>query len=86
MNKKKDIIALALSVSFVMGGASLSHADEINNDTTSYINENYSTKDEEKALTEVDSKESENYTDQENSSDIKENQNLEIAEENVEEA
>lgn len=86
MNKKKDIIALALSVSFVMGGASLSYADEINNDTTSYINENYSTKDEEKALTEVDGKESENYIDQENSSDIKENQNLEIAEENVEEA
>ena len=40
MNKKKDIIALALSVSFVIGGASLSHADEINPDTTSYISEN----------------------------------------------
>lgn len=39
MNKKKDIIALALSVSFVMGGASLSHADKINSETPRYTSE-----------------------------------------------
>ena len=31
MSKKKNIIALALSTSFIIGGASLSHADEIDN-------------------------------------------------------
>ena len=46
MNKKKDIIALALSVSFVMGGASIAQADEINPDNPSYISENQQREDE----------------------------------------
>ena len=81
MNKKKNIIALALSVSFVMGAGSISHADEINSDATSYANENYSTENKNKSLNNIEDKESENVTEVKNNSDTKENQNIEISEE-----
>lgn len=82
MNKKKNIIALALSVSFVMGAGSISHADEINSDTTSYTNENYSTENENKSSTKIEDKENKNVTEVKNNSDTKENQNIEISKEN----
>lgn len=82
MNKKKDIIALALYVSFVMGGASIAQADEINPDNPSYISENQQREDEpsvqnlgndDKNITEV------------NNSDTKE-ENLLLSEEKTPEA
>lgn len=82
MNKKKNIIALALSVSFVMGAGSISHADEINSDTTSYTNENYSTENENKSSNKIEDKENKNVTEVKNNSDTKENQNIEISKEN----
>ena len=81
MNKKKNIIALALSVSFVMGAGSISHADEINSDATSYANENYSTENENKSSNKSEDKEIKNVTEVKNNSDTKENQNIEISEE-----
>ena len=79
MNKKKDIIALALSVSFVMGGASLSHADEINSDTTSYISENQQKETESSAQNLGN--DDKNITEVKNDSEVKENENLLISEE-----
>ncbi|EEB36112.1 G5 domain protein [Anaerococcus hydrogenalis DSM 7454] len=79
MNKKKDIIALALSVSFVIGGASLSHADEINPDTTSYISEKQPTENENKSSNQIEDKE--NVTEVVNNSNTDEIQNLELSEE-----
>ena len=81
MNKKKNIIALALSVSFVMGAGSISHADEINSDTTSYANEKYSTENENKSSNIIEDKERKNVTEVKNNSDTIENQNIEISEE-----
>lgn len=81
MNKKKDIIALALSVSFVMGGASLSHADDINSDTTSYISVKQSTEIENKSSNQIEDKEDENVTEVVNNSNTDEIQNLELSEE-----
>ena len=84
MNKKKDIIALALSVSFVMGGASLSHADEINSDTTSYISENQprETDPSVKNLGNDDK----NITEVKNDSEAKEDENLLLSEEKTPDA
>ena len=84
MNKKKDIIALALSVSFVMGGASLSHADEINTDTTSYISENQSR--ESKSSVQNGDGEDKNVAEVKNDSETKENENLILSEEKTPEA
>ena len=81
MNKKKDIIALALSVSFVMGGASLSHADEINPDTTSYISEKQPSENENKSINQIEDKENEDVTEVVNNSNTNEVQNLELSEE-----
>ena len=84
MNKKKDIIALALSVSFVMGGASLSHADEINTDTTSYISENQPR--ESKSSVQNGDGEDKNVAEVKNHSEAKENENLLISEEKTPDA
>ena len=89
MNKKKDIIALALSVSFVIGGASLSHADEINPDTTSSISEKQPSENENKSsnqIEEIEDKENENVTEVINNSNTDEIQNLELSEEKTPEA
>ena len=89
MNKKKDIIALALSVSFVIGGASLSHADEINPDTTSYISEKQPTENENKSsdqIEDIEDKENENVTEVVNNSNTDEIQNLELSEEKTPES
>ena len=79
MNKKKDIIALALSVSFVMGGASLSHADEINTDTTSYISENQP-RETDPSVQNLGN-DDKNITEVKNDSDKKEDENLLLSEE-----
>ncbi|WP_049691226.1 G5 domain-containing protein [Anaerococcus jeddahensis] len=84
MNKKKDIIALALSVSFVMGGASLSHADEINTDTTSYISENQPR--ESKSSVQNGDGEDKNVAEVKNDSETKENENLILSEEKTPDA
>ena len=86
MNKKKDIIALALSVSFVIGGASLSRADEINPDTTSYISEKQPTENENKSSNQIEDKENEDVTEVVNNSNTNEIQNLELSEEKTPEA
>ena len=86
MNKKKDIIALALSVSFLMGGASISHADEINPDTTSYISEKQPRENENKSSNQIEDKENENVTEVVNNSSTNEIQNLELSEEKTPEA
>ncbi|WP_236785194.1 G5 domain-containing protein [Anaerococcus ihuae] len=86
MNKKKDIIALALSVSFVIGGASLSHADEINPDTTSYISEKQPTENENKSSNQIEDKENEDVTEVVNNSNTDEIQNLELSEEKTPES
>lgn len=86
MNKKKDIIALALSVSFVMGGASISHADEINTDTTSYISEKQPSESENKSSNQIEDKENEDVTEVVNNSNTNEVQNLELSEEKTPEA
>nr|WP_083432108.1 adhesin domain containing protein [Anaerococcus mediterraneensis] len=39
MNKKQNLVALALSVSFVLGGAGLSHADESKDSTSPIVSE-----------------------------------------------
>ena len=83
MNKKKDIIALALSVSFVMGGASLSHADEINSDTTSYISEKQPSESE--PSVQKPGNDDKNITEVNDDSDIKE-ENLLLSEEKTPQA
>ncbi|WP_082664103.1 G5 domain-containing protein [Anaerococcus rubeinfantis] len=79
MNKKKDIIALALSVSFVIGGASLSHADEINPDTTSYISENQP-RETDPSVQNLGN-DDKNITEVKNDSEAKEDENLLLSEE-----
>lgn len=79
MSKKKDIIALALSVSFVMGGASLSHADEINTDTTRYISENQP-RETDPSVQNLGN-DDKNITEVKNDSEAKEDENLLLSEE-----
>ncbi|MDU5914088.1 MAG: adhesin domain containing protein [Anaerococcus vaginalis] len=84
MNKKKDIIALALSVLFVMGGASLSHADDINTDNPSYISENQPRETD----TSVQNlgNDDKNITEVKNDSEAKEDENLLLSEERTPDA
>ncbi|WP_276876819.1 G5 domain-containing protein [Anaerococcus hydrogenalis] len=84
MNKKKDIIALALSVSFVMGGASIAQADEINPDNPSYISENQSSESE--PSVQNLGNDDKNITEVNNDSDTKDNEDLLLSDEKTPEA
>ena len=84
MNKKKDIIALALSVSFVMGGASIAQADGINPDNPSYISENQQREDE--PSVQNLGNDDKNITEVNNDSDTKDNEDLLLSEEKTPEA
>ncbi|WP_311370644.1 G5 domain-containing protein [Anaerococcus hydrogenalis] len=84
MNKKKDIIALALSVSFVMGGASIAQADEINTDNPSYISENQSSESEQSVQNLGN--DDKNITEVNNNSNTKDNEDLLLSDEITPEA
>lgn len=79
MSKKKNIIALALSTSFIIGGASLSHADEIDNKNVDLNNKETISK-EDLDIPKIEEISNNNNVSNDNSTNDVTNDSLEISE------
>ena len=80
MSKKKNIIALALSTSFIIGGASLSHADEIDNKNVDLNNKETISK-EDLDIPKIEEVSNNNNVSNDNSTNDVTNDSLEVSEE-----